>query len=297
MKDKIIKIKEGKIMKTKLFIMLLAIAGCIACEKEMPVETPQPETPIEGEPGPPAIMTIVKFADQSQLDYVIVQHPLYGNDGLHDVLLYNEDTTLTLNCKKSFEPSFGQTTNSALNPMCIDVLQNELSVLGTSPYIPLAEGYYLIDWKWMELMPLSSTTNIIAHPKQFYAHIRDHCFITNTKWSELDDLYKEWDRDQVSLPINISTIYHIGYEEVDRYLGLYKKSKWSPYESIYYWGTFVSNAAMYFYDDGFPNEYGASFEGYCSLLDSVQNAFIQPLVEIIENNKFQDVLVYEYKFN
>ena len=146
-------------------------------------------------------------------------------------------------------------------------------------------------------MPLSSTTNLVPHPEQYYAHIRNHCFITNTKWSELDDLYKEWNRDQVSLPIKISTIYHIGYEDVDRYLGLYKKGKWSPYESIYYWGTFASNAARYFYGDGFPNEYGASFEGYCSLLDSVQNAFIQPLVEIFENNKFQDVLGYEYKFN
>lgn len=283
-------------MKTKLIIMLLVVVNCFACKKETPVDNPQPETPVEGEPGPSAIMTIVKFADQSQLDYVIVQHPLYGHCSYPDCIGYKEDTTLMLNrliCPREQIMFY----TSSVDPLCIELLQNELSVLGTSPYIPLADDYYLIDWKWMELMPLSSTTNLVPHPEQYYAHIRNHCFITNTKWSELDDLYKEWDRDQVSLPIKISTIYHIGYEDVDRYLGLYKKGKWSPYESIYYWGTFASNAARYFYDDGFPNEYGASFEGYCALLDSVQNAFIQPLVEIIENNKFQDVLGYEYKFN
>lgn len=285
-------------MKTKLIIMLLVVVSCFACKKETPVDNPQPETPVNGSPGPPAIMTIVKFADQKQMDYVIVQHPLYGHCSYPDIVVYKEDTTLMLN-RLIFpkEQIWGQYSNHSADSLSIELLQNELSILRKSPYIPLTEGYYLIDWKWMEIMPLSGISYNAPHPAQIYAHMRNHCFITNTQWSELDDLRKEWDKDQVSSPIKISTIYHIGYAQVDRYLGLYKKGKWNPYESIYYWGTFASNAARYFYDDGFPNEYGASFEGYCALLDSVQNAFIQPLVEIIENNKFQDVLGYEYKFN
>jgi len=162
----------------------------------------------------------------------------------------------------------------------------------------LTDDYYLIDWRWMELMPLSGTTNITPHTADYYAHIRKHLFITETKWSALDDLFKEWDKDQVSPSINLSEIHHVSYESIDyNYLGCYDKDKWYPYPSVYYGGTYIPYAYLYYQQDKGSEKWRVgTFEGYCAFLDSVQNSYVQTLIEIIQNKQLQD-FSYEYKFN
>lgn len=297
-------------MKTRLFIILLALVGCMACKKETPVENPLPETPIDGQPGPAGGMTIVKFADQSQLDYVIAQHPIKKYNSLYDnSAIYFTDTVLTLN-----RPVDGHIVNGNIlrqdellswhsyDSAFAEFLDNELSIPKISPYVPLTDGYWLIDWRWIEFLPITALTYYNVENK-LVSHIQEHTFLTDTKWNELESLDQYWGREKYTNPINIAEMYRIYYEEIDKFLNQYDPHKYFPQLTHYYYFSSYADEAYAFYlkDKGKADGMEVvnipwNYEQYLSFRDSLQGAYRHNLIEIIQNNQLKE-LSYEYKFD
>lgn len=74
--------------------------------------------------------------------------------------------------------------------------------LGTSPYIHLADNYYLLDWKWD-------------------LHLCPECVLLPCKWNEVSNRYQTWKREGgsiASITEFVDEILYTSREEIDQYL-------------------------------------------------------------------------------
>ena len=228
-----------------------------------------------------ASMMLVKFTAPEGKDFVIVGHPIWDYDGIEGQFLYKEDGILTLNCPEN-------QTNMNLSYDQVYFLVEHTDIIGTSPFIPLADNYYLIDWRWQLLLPLSALTNYAnknAYHDQLYEHVKYHVFATSDQWSSLTDLTKQWTQEQ-AYDLPIKEIWRVGYRKIDE---LYDDIKvGDPYicynMSLYSDGLSSVNAWLYYRGDGGslcnPEGRYLSYLAYC---DSMQNVYRERLIEMINN--------------
>lgn len=239
------------------------------------------------EPTGGAYMMIVKFADKGQVQNVIVGHPIKGYNGIWGYFEYIEDNGLSLNW------SDNEISNDVLSREIVDFLTKETSIIGSSPYIPLYDDYYLIDWKWWQILPLSALTNVSDNEQQA-EHIKKHIFMTDIKWSDLTDLTQKWENSQFVRNVNIAEIYRVGFESLDRIYNRIQNQERDPYlcynMSLYYYGLNIENAYLYYtYRETSKCHNENVYSGYIAYCDSVQDVYKQYLIDVIRKNQLQKI--------
>lgn len=283
-------------MKTKLFIFVLALVSCFACKKETPLDIDNRPNNASGRPA--ASMMVVKFADQEHLNYVIAQHPIKSYYSLYDNnVQYYTDTILVLNrpINQAITDSNEVCSWKVFDSELMDFLENKLAILDRSPYVPLTDNYYLIDWRWIDFLPLSVLTHHVFSP-QLYTHINKHTFITDTKWTELATIDQCWNRTKYTNPVNVEEVYRIGYEVIDKFLNQYDITKAFLGLNYYdYFCAYVTEAyGFYKKDKGMAegtkySNISWNYQQYLSFRDSLQNSYQQSLIEIIQNNQLKEI--------
>ena len=231
---------------------------------------------------PGAWMMVVKFANNEQSNEVIVGHPIKKYNGIDGYFEYDENAGISLNFLH--EPY--QHFYSVSMPM-VDFLEREMHIKDYSPYIPLVDGYYLIEWRWSDLLPLSALTNYSLND-QLKNHIQYHIFTTDMAWNDLDDLTQTWDNAQYQSMVRIVDVQRISYKKVDQY---FKEEK-TTYPFCYYnWALYndglePDNAfRLCRYKEEDPDEY-IRYIAYC---DSLQNVYKSHLIELIQKDKLKQM--------
>ena len=242
---------------------------------------------MEGTMGPLSVLTIVKFYNPGQENKVILQHPIKQ---YHDGYEYYDKTDLYFNIQ--LQPS-EQGSNAGVNPSLIEWAEQEMHIAGTSPYIPLIDGYYLIDWKWHQLLPLSSLANEAwpnAYHNYFAEHILNHAFMTDMEWTDVKDLTKGYSDSLNTQPVKGIELIRVWpkalasmYNDVDSDTYLC----WNM--SIYYCDGMCFDNAYAYYKYGDCTNSGKTYHTYLAYCDSLQSVYQQRLKELINNGKLKDI--------
>ena len=265
-------------MKSARFFLILLLGFiCLSCEHS--------ETDSGGndnsEAGPPFCLTIVKFFNNEHANNVIVQTPIKEYNGIDGRFEYFENTNLYLNIRMG-------SLYYGLDTELVNWADEEMQIAGSSPYIPLTDGYYLIDWKWHQLHPISARS---IRFDLYENHIYRHCFITDIDWHDLQNLTDGYDaslytQNVCSLEIiRVQLFYlHRFYHDVKRpcpYLCY-------GYDLYHFEGMCLENVYAY-YKKGDCSDSGKTYLTYIAYCDSLQSIDQQRLIELIKNGKIKDL--------
>ena len=241
---------------------------------------------IEGDYGPPSIITIVKFHNPEIKKKVIVQHPIKR---YHDGYEYYDDTKLYLNLMLA--PVDG--ANAAIPIFVAEWADKRMHIAGTSPYIPLADGYYMVDWKWDQLMPLSSLAegHIDAYHDYFKEHILNHVFTTNYEWENFKNLtigYDESMHTQHVKGIEIIRVWPLKLACMYDDIGPYWGDNFPYFGWIYYFdGMCLVDA--YRYSENKSGNWNPKNRDYIAFCDSMQTVFQSRLIDIINKGQLKEI--------
>ena len=266
-------------MKKTLLFSLISFACllCISCKKN----NLRP-----GDGIPVARILMVKFQNPGQLDKVIVQHPFKGYNGTEGYYEYDENTGLYLNVipeRYTNEHEYG------LEQSITDWIEQEMHLAGTTPYIPLSDGYYMIDWKWNQIMPLSALSSTLdnAYHNPFEEHIQKHCFLTDINWTDLKDLSAGYDITKYTQHANNIETIRVRFRAIDQLYNDVKQG--DPYVcwnmSLYSEGLSVKNAYMYYKYGDCDSTSGKTYRTYIDYCDSLQAVYQQRLIELINKGQ------------
>ena len=261
-----------------LAILCVAFSSCTQHNNEIiDVEYPDGDMPL-------AMMMVVRFSNPDQKDNVIAGHPIKKYDGNDGQYIYQEDTVLTL-CVNNMK--FVMTEEMAT------FIEDNMPILGLSPYLYLTDDYYLVDWKWQDILPLSALTNyanVNAHHDQMDEHIKYHIFTTDTKWTELTDFSQTWDNSLYTTIAQVEEVQRIAFEKIDQlYDDVKKEDQYVCYNmSLYNSGLSLINAWTYYKNEGVRscNPEGRYLE-YLSYCDSMQNVYRARLTEMINKGQIK----------
>lgn len=231
--------------------------------------------------GPGKVMVLVKFYNQGQENKVIVQHPIKEWDGIEGKYVYCENSGLYFN-----------NITDGLHLTDISYVDSVLHLAGTSPYIPLTNGYFLIDWKWQQFMPLWACSDSWenAYHNPYAEHICNHIFMTDVHWTDLTDITTKYETSKYTQHIKGIELVRVDYYTLDAIYNDVKEN--DPYVcynySLYCDGLSILNMGMYLkYGD--CASIGRTYLTYIAYCDSLQDVYQQRLIEIINNGKLKEV--------
>ena len=241
-----------------------------------------------GYPDMMASIMVVKFYNSDLKNKVIVEHPIKAYNGTIGAFEYAENKGLCLNCLlKPYEHI------CSLHPDVVTWMDEEMHLSGTSPYIPLTNGYYMIDWKWQQLFPLSALTNYAFKNSiydQMYDHITKHLFVTDIDWENLHNLNAIYDNSLYTQHIAGLEVVRVQFIEIDDYFSQIKQSDqyvcWNI--SLYHDGLSIKNAYLY-YTLGDCSSKNRTHQDYIRYCDSLQNVYQNHLLEIIKEDKLKEL--------
>lgn len=234
--------------------------------------------------GSHAYLTIVKFYNPGQEKKIIVQHPIKKYNGLDGEFEYYENTDLYLNI---LPRQYSWDNGCGLDPALANWADEEMHIAGTTPYISLTDGYYLIDWKWHQLFPVSALTD---DNRQLSKHIRNHVFMTDIDWHNLTILTEGFDASHYTQHLKGIEIIRVWSQEL---ACLFNDTHKDPYVcwnmSIYYEnGMCFENAYMY-YQYGDCAQSGKTHRTYMAFCDSLQSVYRNYLIELINNGQLKTI--------
>lgn len=151
-------------------------------------------------------VVLIKFADESQIANVIVCKQLQKNYGS-----YWENTTLTNTILTDDFDFYGMDSLDVI--LDYDIFNKYLKLAHSSPYIELTDGYYMINWRWMEIFP-THLYNI--KPLEAFTNEMN---VLPTKWIEFDNIFNKYDKSTPFNPIEIEDIRWYEYASLDNYRG------------------------------------------------------------------------------
>jgi|GEM_PF-3884592 hypothetical protein len=276
-------------MKAKLFLLLFACAALMACEKNSSKEEsfawPAREIVV-----PRATMVVVKFAEPTQQNNVIVGDRVLSYDtncGSYDgsCFEYDEEGNLYLLSGVDFNSPYDPNNHNqslmedTLLAKTVTFWEDKIHLRNVQPYIPITDGYVLVDWRWADILPISTFRSWIWRPTDKLNRIQNHCFLTNLSWGELEDVRQGWQRNEPLQPLNIEEMWYISYYDVDKYCGRNPDLN----NGLYGWGLTLSLAL--YYNEYYP-EYLTPYMSYCQ---KEQEQYRQLLVNIIKDNALQKI--------
>lgn len=213
-------------MKTKLFIFsILTSLVLIACEP-----SPQPAT-YTGYPEPTMYIVLVKFTEPQYVDSVVVEENAAGDS-----------------CQIRKMGGFGTCTE-----LCV----------GHSPYIPLPNEYYLVDWKWG------------------YFFYMPYTFVINVNWLDVIDTKQKWECPKGQLNISfIKDLRCCYFKSIDEYSG--ESYGYRNYE-------IPSSLSKYHSLSDVPYDQLEYFLKQVAVQDSLQEVYKERISKIIEEGALDDL--------
>lgn len=199
-------------------------------------------------------VTVVRFASDEAANYVLAAHPISNYDSRNKQFV----------CDERFYHLTHTTDNEWFGypERIVNFLQADLQLLQHAPYIPLGEGFYLIDWRWQTLLPLSAIAYDAPDEQSLQQWIDRHCTLAPTQWKDLESLSSTWQIPQQKVPVK--ELWRISYAVLDQYAG-----KSNAHQSIYY--------------SGMKPEYIYHQYASVSQYDSLQVTFQQDLLPFIHS--------------
>lgn len=277
-------------MKKNIFLAVAAVALLAACNQ---VEVINPDlNEIEGwdeyvqtgnlgVSGVAHNLVLVRFKDEESKNYVAVAHRMLQKECGETIPVIYEKDTLGLSCSYFRN----QLSNTFPSDSIALFAEDMLSLCGSSPYRELADGYYLIDWRWYG----------IARPFGLYPEdVPEHCFLSNTRWKDLSSLSATWrHRDVSGNPFAEIAVLRLQY--VDLYCGFNHPGS--------YWFTHNASPVYAYYlnydlDDIYfsPEMLNFTYDDYVQFSDSMYSVYQDRLTEAIKKgdlHKFAQRHVYE----
>ena len=153
--------------------------------------------------------------------------------------------------------------------------------LGTSPYIELVDGYYLIDWKW-------------GH---YHSAGANNLFLIDVKWTDILDVNDKWDKNTLITKNFLEVLGSISYKQIDEYLKIeapthMNKAYNTPEDYVRPWwvGLFrtisdLQQANLISYD---------KYKEQIKYQDSLQNVYKERMTKIITDGALENARVYIY---
>ena len=266
----------------RYFLLLLLSFICLSCEKSKY----NPESGGYYAVGPTYCLTIVKFLNNEHANKVILQNPIKEYNSIDGLYEYFENSDLYLNIA----------LRNDLNSYCglgislVNWADEQMQISGSSPYIPLTDGYYLVDWKWHQLHPISS--RIQSRPKNFNNHFSKHCFLTDIDWQDVQNLTDGYSSSLYTQNVyGLVEIIRVYLTELDRYYNDVKRiHPYSCYGGIYYNDGMCFEDAWMYYEYGDCSHSGKTHLTYIAYCDSLQTVYQQRLIELIDNGKLKDFI-------
>ncbi len=187
-------------------------------------------------------INFVKFSNPEYLNYVVVEPDYFG-----------EENMCNIRSKK------GRTY--------------EQFYIGSSPYIPLTDEYYIADWKWSDF--IYPPTN----------------FLIDVKWPEVKSRSQKWEYPSIYITSKfLKTCACIRYRTIDTYLQIealndedYFVPKWMERSMN---GPLIScpDSLLDYFTENVKHQ------------DSLQNVYAERLIQIIKEDALEKCCVYIDKF-
>lgn len=171
-----------------------------------------------------------------------------------------------------------------------DFAQSQLKIVGTNPYIPLNNGYAIIDWKWANFQPLSgSFRNVLYSNPKIYNHKKaqmtystnsyylngflanEEYYLLSLSWQDLGSLTTIWSMEQ-GQQIEKPEVRYINIHDIQKY-GDLKKDDTDIYD--------INSAYWAYYNNS------ENFKSYIEERDKLQASYVEVLNRIIHNNDFE----------
>ena len=261
----------------RFFLILLLGFICLSCEH--PKYDPKSGG---GVAGPYSFLTIIKFSYNEHANKVILQNPIKEYDEENNRYVYYNNLYLNI--------CLGSYSGNGVSTSLVNWADEQMQIAGSSPYIPLTDGYYLIDWKWHQLHPISARS-IITQSDLYENHIHRHCFITDIDWQDLEHLTYGYDASLYTQPVNnLVEIIRMYLYSLDAYYHDIKRGQYVCYNySIYSNEGMCWNNAYAYYKRGDCTDSGKTYRTYIAFCDSLQTVYQQRLIELINNGKIKDL--------
>lgn len=171
-------------------------------------------------------ISFVKFSDPEYLNYVVVDRDDFGD--------YEHMCNIR---------STGRTY--------------EQFYIGSSPYIPLTDGYYIVDWKWGDF--IYPPTN----------------FLIDIKWPEVKSRSQEWEYPSIYITSKfLKTCACITYRTIDTYLQIE-----SPNNEDYFMPYWMEGAHT-----AMPDSLLERITENVRYQDSLQSIYAERLIQIIKED-------------
>jgi len=256
-----------------IFCTMLCASTTLICCVNNPyisqIETPMSDDSIvyndgEQESGIGNYMIVIKMSE-NVANHVIVGWPFFNGQ------YYRNDQMSILT----------DTSSTAIG----DFAENVLLLCGESPYCPLINDYYLINWRWLGINRMGFYSSL--------SEIYENCYQTSLLWSDLTTLSISVSSDGIT-PLIIDEFWKLPNECIDKYrdaLGTY--NTFLGYNSSVYSGSgLCCDLAYQFYNDSNP-VYG-SYDNYVNICDSLFAIYQQCIIEAILKNDLNK-LCYHYE--
>lgn len=269
-------------MKTKLFYQMTLFALIIfigvSCEKkEISNEKPPIEYPSEAEPMVDYELVILEMTPEMREQVMVMPlvDSLKRRDYIYVTLYYRDVLSL---CNPNSRDS-----------TLAEFAQNELDILGKSPYILLDSDYVVIDWKWEYFHPLGGNFHDVLYPTNglghehyctngYYANadiVNEKYYLLPTKWNELTSFNHIWNLEE-GVQISKPKVHYVKVKDIEQY-GHYQ-TKYGVinqrYPDLYY--------IHYMYKNS--NEW---YQSYVKDMNMLQSYYVETLNQMIKENDFE----------
>lgn len=240
---------------------------------------------------PPSYLTLVRFADSNMKTKVIVQHPFKKIEEKGNYIYeYYDDKGLYMNIVPkdcTAEPWCGVPLST------VDWADEQLHIAGTSPYIPLAKDYYLIDWKWHQLFPLSAIAG--AYPVYEIQHryedlLQNHVFVTDIDWKDFHNFSTALDASLYTQHVRGMEIIRVWVEELTCFYKAELSDQYACWNLDLYHGEGMCFDNMLAYEtNGDCTHSGKTYRTYINYCDSLQDIYKQRLIELIDKGYIKKI--------
>lgn len=273
----------------KLFLLIITVFVLSSCQRTISDPTHENNDEPDAALYDGKMMMVVKFGDSEQVNNVILGHQIIGYFYGDSALAYIEDSGLSLNIQRPSSNPMDNLNSCSIG--FVNFLDTLLHIRNHSPFIPLANDYYLVEWRWTELLPLSVRLDYLTK-EDVNDRISNHLFITDIPWSELDNLTQIWDNAQYTDHVDITEVWLVKYKAIDVYFKEIKTTypflffNWTLYSgglsasAIFQYYVYRDNPGLYS-----PDAY-MDFIAYC---DNLQNAYKLHLIDLIQSGKLNNV--------
>ncbi len=205
---------------------------------------------IKNDPTPLMGMTIIKLSSSDYLNNVVVEPDYLGGDYEHRCKIRGGGAV----CQELF--------------------------LGTSPYIALPKGYYLIDWRWGDF--IYEPTN----------------FLIGARWTDVKDRQQIWEYNSKTIVSKKFLKEYTGssYKQIDKYLNIAPPTRMDKMYA-YTPEDYVRPNWMYKYNTfaDMPESQIEDYKAEVRYQDSLQSVYIKRISQIIEAGDLDDAFgIYKY---